>query len=53
MTHWNLAVFYDLYKGDYRQAVVHYKAYQKYAERPDKRVEYCITDLTRRVNQES
>ena len=53
MTHWNIAVFYELYRGDYKQAVVHYKAYQQNAELPDKRVVHWIADLTRRVSQEN
>lgn len=53
MTHWNLAIFYELYRGDYKQALVHYQAYQQFAESPDKRVVYWISDLTRRLEKES
>lgn len=53
MTHWNLAIFYELYRGDYQQALVHYQNYQQHAKLPDKRVKHWIVDLTRRIKQES
>jgi len=53
MTHWNLAIFYELYRGDYKQALLHYQAYQQYATSPDKRVIHWISDLNRRLEKES
>ena len=49
MTHWNIAILYELYKGDYKQAVAHYQQYQQYASEPDKRVAAWIGDLQRRI----
>ena len=53
MTHWNLAIFYELYRGDYKQALLHYQAYQQYATSPDKRVIHWISDLNRRLEKEA
>ncbi|MFB1001682.1 MAG: tetratricopeptide repeat protein [Pseudomonadales bacterium] len=53
MTHWNIAIFYELYRGDYQQALDHYQAYQQYAASPDKRVIHWISDLNRRIEKES
>ena len=51
MTHWNLAIFYELYRGEYKQALFHYQAYQQYAIAPDKRVIHWISDLNRRIEK--
>ena len=53
MTHWNLAIFYELYRGNYKQALLHYQAYQQYATSPDKRVIHWISDLNRRIEKEA
>lgn len=51
MTHWNIAVLYELYRGDYQQALEHFKAYQQSAPEADKRVAIWVGDLTRRLEQ--
>lgn len=51
MTHWNLAILYELYKGDNQQALAHFSRYKELAAEPDKRVNIWITDLSRRVEQ--
>ena len=51
VTHWNIAVLYELYRGDLKQALEHYTAYQESALKPDKRVAIWVGDLTRRLEQ--
>ncbi len=51
MTHWNLAILYELYKGDNAQALAHFNRYKELAAEPDKRVNIWIADLNRRVSQ--
>jgi tetratricopeptide (TPR) repeat protein len=53
LTHWNLAIYYELYRGDYRSALDHYRNYQRLAPSPDPRVAGWITDLERRVVAQS
>lgn len=52
MTHWNIAILYEMYRGDYSQAVKHYQAYQQGVIEPDKRVAGWIIDLHNRLAQQ-
>ena len=52
MTHWNIGILYEMYRGDYSQALAHYQAYQQRAAAPDKRVAGWIIDLNRRLAQQ-
>ena len=47
--HYNLAILYDLYLGDYRNAIKHYERYQNLSQADSERVAQWITDLKRRV----
>jgi len=53
MTHWNIAVLYDLYLGDPRKALDHYEAYKRIAEKPDRRVHSWVVDLQHRIKQKA
>ena len=48
-THWNIGILYELYRGDYAQALEHYQRYQQYAQEPDRRVAAWVADLQRRI----
>ncbi len=52
MTHWNMAVLYDLYLGKPDSALKHYEAYQQLVEEPDRRVHGWIVDMQHRVKQQ-
>ncbi len=47
--HINLGILYDLYMGDLKRAVNHYKHYQELSEKEDKKVTMWILDLQRRI----
>ncbi len=51
ISHWNVGVLYEVYKGDYPQALSHYQQYQKFSTEPDPRIKGWIADLTRRIAQ--
>jgi len=53
MSHWNLAVLYDLYLGQAAKALKHYQAYQRVTEQPDKRVHGWLVDLQHRIKQQA
>lgn len=53
MTHWNLAVLYELYMGKLDKAVGHYKKYAEYADNPDKRIKGWVIDLERRIKTQA
>ena len=48
-THYNLAILYELYRGDFKLAKKHYQSYQKYSEAADPLVKGWIADLDRRL----
>ncbi len=52
LTHWNIAVLYELYRGDLPQAKKHFEAYRKAAAEPDPRVDRWLVDLDRRIAQQ-
>lgn len=49
MSHWNIAVLYDLYLGQPDKALQHYQAYQQFAEEPDRRIHSWLVDLQHRI----
>ena len=49
MTHWNIAVLYELYRGDFELALQHYRQYKTFALTPDSRINGWIADLERRL----
>lgn len=53
MSHWNIAVLYDLYLGQPAKALKHYQAYQQVTEQPDKRVHGWLVDLQHRIKQQA
>ena len=52
LTHWNIAVLYELYRGDLPQAKKHFEAYREAAAEPDPRVDRWLVDLDRRIAQQ-
>jgi len=53
VTHWNLAIYYELYRGEFELALDHYRMYQQFSRSPDLRVTGWIKDLERRVAAQS
>jgi len=53
VTHWNLAIYYELYRGEFNLALDHYRMYQQFARSPDLRVASWIKDLERRTAGQS
>lgn len=49
ITHYNLAVLYELYLGDASNALAHYRAYRSYAEQADPKVAAWIAVLERQL----
>jgi tetratricopeptide (TPR) repeat protein len=47
----NLGILYELYRGDFTAALVHYERYQASLPQPDLKVEGWIADLSRRSHQ--
>lgn len=47
--HLNLGILYDLYMGDLKKAVNHYKRYQELSTKKDKKAAIWILDLQRRI----
>ena len=50
--HINLGILYDLYMGDLKKAVNHYKRYQELSTKKDKKAAIWILDLQRRIKEE-
>ena len=50
--HINLGILYDLYMGDLKKAVNHYKRYQELSTNKDKKAAIWILDLQRRIKAE-
>ncbi len=50
--HINLGILYDLYMGDLKKAVHHYKRYQELTTKKDKKAAIWILDLQRRIKAE-
>lgn len=50
--HINLGILYDLYMGDLKKAVIHYKRYQELSTKKDKKAAIWILDLQRRIKAE-
>jgi len=48
-THYNLAILYELYKGDFAKAKKHFELFQSNSAEPDKKVKAWIADLQRRI----
>lgn len=48
-SHKNLGILYDLYRGDWQKALLHYRAYQQLQESPDPQMNGWIIDLERRI----
>lgn len=48
-THLNLGILLDLYRGEGRAALEHYRAYQQRQDEPDREVAGWIVDLERRL----
>ena len=49
LTHYNLAILYELYLGDLPQALAHFNIYQRTSETENKQVDGWIADLQRRI----
>lgn len=52
LTHYNVGILYELYLGDLKQALKHFKAYNKNVMEPNPKVKGWIADLTRRIEAE-
>ncbi len=48
-SHYNLAILYELYRGDFASAKKHFEIYLANTPEPDKKVSAWIRDLERRV----
>lgn len=53
MTHWNMALLYEIYLGRFDKAIEHYKAYQAATSEHDKRIDSWVADLERRQQARS
>lgn len=53
MSHLNVAILYDLYMGNWQQALTHYESYRSYEDddRYNPRVDGWIVDLERRIER--
>jgi tetratricopeptide (TPR) repeat protein len=49
-SHRNLGILYDLYRGEWEQALLHYRAYQQLQEEPEMEMTGWIIDLERRID---
>lgn len=48
-SHKNIGILYDLYRGDWQKALLHYRAFQQLQEQPDPQMTGWIVDLERRI----
>ena len=48
-THYNIAILYELYQGEFAKAKKHFERYQSLQSEPDKKVKAWIRDLDRRI----
>ena len=48
-THYNIAILYELYRGDFIKAKEHFELFQLNSSEPDKKVKAWIADLNRRI----
>lgn len=48
-THYNIAILYELYRGDFVKAKKHFELFQLNSSEPDKKVKAWIADLNRRI----
>lgn len=48
-SHKNIGILYDLYRGDWQKALLHYRAYQQLQEPPNPQMNGWIIDLERRI----
>lgn len=53
LTHYNLAILYDLYRGDKSKALEHFLIYQSLSEEEDRQVKGWIADLRRQQTTDS
>lgn len=53
VTHYNLAILYDLYMGDKSKALEHFLIYQSLSEEEDRQVKGWIADLRRQQTTDS
>lgn len=48
-SHRNIGILYDLYRGDWQRALLHYRAFQQLQDQPDPQMNGWIIDLERRI----
>lgn len=48
-SHKNIGILYDLYRGEWQKALLHYRAFQQLQEQPDREMNGWIIDLERRI----
>ncbi len=51
--HRNLGILYDMYFGNFSQALAQYKLYQSLQEQPDRQLKGWIIDLQRRIKSQA
>lgn len=49
VTHYNIGILYELYRGDFERAKTHYEAFQSHSTTADPKVKTWIVDLERRI----
>lgn len=52
ISHRNLGILLDLYRGEGEQALLHYRAYQQLQDEPEREMTGWIMDLERRLDRE-